>query len=104
MAREASPQAKVRRWVEGVFAQTDERVTATTLAVLWNGSGVGTGITAGRLDASAPLAPLLHAPFTALGCSSPEIVASLVTHATLGAMAAYLWAGRRPTREGSRRD
>jgi AcrR family transcriptional regulator len=99
MGKEASPQGKVRRWVEGVFAQTNERTAATTLAVLWNGSGVGTGMSAGRHDASAQLAPLLHAPFTALGCSSPEMVATLVAHATLGAMADHLWSGSRPTRD-----
>jgi AcrR family transcriptional regulator len=96
MGKEASPQGKVRRWVDGVFAQTNERVAATTLAVLWNGSGIGTGMTAGRHDPSAQLAPLLHEPFTELGCSSPEIVATLVAHATLGRMADYLWSGRRP--------
>ena len=99
MGKEASPDGKIRRWVEGVFAQTNARTAATTLAVLWNGSGVGIGMSAGRHDASAQLAPLLHEPFTALGCSSPEVVASLVAHATVGKMADYLWSETRPTRD-----
>jgi AcrR family transcriptional regulator len=97
MSKEAMPQDKVARWVEGVLSQTDEGTAATTLAVLWNGSGVGSGDTAGRHDASALLAALLHEPFTALGCTEPETIASLVTHALLGKVADHLWAERRPT-------
>ena len=42
MAKEATPEGKVRRWVEGVLAQAaDEDIAATTLAVLWNGGSVG---------------------------------------------------------------
>src|ERR687897_3086612 len=38
MAKENTPEGRVRRWVEGVLSQaTDEDVAATTLAVLWNG-------------------------------------------------------------------
>ena len=45
------PRGKIRRWVEGVLAQTREQAAATTLAVLWNGSSVGDGMTAGRHNA-----------------------------------------------------
>jgi len=99
MGKESAPEGKVERWVDGVLSQTREEVAATTLAVLWNGSSVGIGGTAGRHSASVPLAALLHDPFAALGSTTPELDASLVAHATLGKMADYLWAGQRPTRE-----
>jgi AcrR family transcriptional regulator len=99
MGKEESPRGKIRRWVEGVLAQTREQAAATTLAVLWNGSSVGDGMTAGRHNASVPLAALLHEPFAALGSLTPELDASLVTHATLGKVSDYLWAAQRPTRE-----
>jgi AcrR family transcriptional regulator len=99
MGKETTPEGKVRRWVEGVLSQTREQAAATTLAVLWNGSSVGTGVTAGRHNASIPLAALLHEPFAALGSTTPEMDASLVAHATLGKVSDYLWAGKRPTRD-----
>ncbi|HET6952867.1 MAG TPA: helix-turn-helix domain-containing protein, partial [Acidimicrobiales bacterium] len=41
MAKEATPEAQVRRWVEGVLSQaTDDDTAATTLAVLWNAGSV----------------------------------------------------------------
>jgi AcrR family transcriptional regulator len=99
MAKESSPEGEVRRWVEGLLSQTNEATAATTLAVLWNGSGLGTGIAAGSHDASAPLGALLHGTFTALGSAQPELDASLVAHAVLGKVADYLWAHAQPTRD-----
>jgi AcrR family transcriptional regulator len=99
MNKEESPRGKIRRWVEGVLSQTREQAAATTLAVLWNGSSVGTGMSAGRHNASIPLAALLHEPFAALGSPAPDMDASLATHATLGKVSDYLWAGERPSRE-----
>ena len=98
MSKESTPERRVRRWVEGVLSQTREEAASTTLAVLWNGSSIGTGVTAGRHNASVPLAALLHEPFAALGSADPELDASLVAHATLGRMADYLWARTRPSR------
>ena len=83
------------RWVEGVLSQTKQEIAAPTLAVLWNGGSVGKHR---PHDASATLATLLHEPFRALGCTDPELFASLVSHATLGKVAEYLWAERTPTR------
>jgi AcrR family transcriptional regulator len=97
MGKESTPEAKVRRWVEGVMSQTSEKNAGTTLAVLWNGSSFGNR-KAGRHNASQPLAALLHEPFTALGDSNPDVTASLVAHAALGKMSDYLWSGTRPTR------
>jgi AcrR family transcriptional regulator len=94
MEKEASPERQVRRWVEGVMSQTKQEIAAPTLAVLWNGGSVGTSR---PHDASRSLAALLHAPFAALGCSDPELFASLVSHAALGKVAEYLWAERTPT-------
>jgi AcrR family transcriptional regulator len=98
MQKVGTPEDKVRCWVEGMLSQTRGRVAATTLAVLWNGSGIGMGGTAGRHNASIPLGALLHEPFVALGSGSPEIGASLVAHATLGKVSDHLWAGTHPTR------
>jgi len=98
LAKERSPEAKVGRWVEGVLAQADQEIAATTLAVLWNGGSVGTGSAAGRHFASAPLAALLHESFTALGSTTPELDASLVAHATLGKLADCLWQRVQPSR------
>lgn len=95
MAKEVAPDAKVRRWVEGVLSQTREEIAATTLAVLWNGESIGAGM---RHNANAPLAALLHEPFAALGSQQPELDASLVAYAALGKVSEYLWAGRTPGR------
>jgi AcrR family transcriptional regulator len=98
MAKETTPEGKVRRWVEGVLSQTDEEVAATTRAVLWNSGSAGEGIASGRHFASAPLGALLHEPFAALDCPDPELQASLAAHATLGKVSDYLWQQTRPTR------
>ncbi len=98
MSKESTAERQVRRWVEGVLSQTREEAASTTLAVLWNGSSIGTGVTAGRHNAGAPLAALLHEPFAALGSADPELDSSLVAHATLGKVADYLWAHARPSR------
>ena len=97
MAKAATPQDQVRRWVDGVLAQADASIAATTLAVLWNGGSVGGGVGAGRHFAAAPLALLLHAPFAALGSTDPVLHAALATHATLGILSDHLWAGTQPT-------
>ena len=67
MDKEPTPAGQVRRWVEGVLAQADPEIAATTLAVLWNGGTAVDGTAAGRHFASATLATLLHGPFAELG-------------------------------------
>jgi AcrR family transcriptional regulator len=96
MDKDTVPEEQVQRWVEGVLSQTKREIAAPTLAVLWNGGSVGNHR---PHDASATLALLLHEPFTALGCTDPELFASLVSHATLGKVAEYLWAVRTPTQD-----
>jgi AcrR family transcriptional regulator len=91
MAKEPSPAGQVRRWVEGVFSQTREEIAATTLAVLWNGGGIGESFASGRHSATAPLAALLQEPFAQLGSADPAMDASLAAHAAVGTMSDCLW-------------
>lgn len=98
MAKEPTPQGKIRRWVEGVLSQAaDDDSASTTLAVLWNGGSLGQGITAGLPSASVPLATLLCDPFAELGSADPDLDASLASHATVGKLSDYLWQRVRPT-------
>jgi AcrR family transcriptional regulator len=98
MTKARTPDAQVRRWVEGVLAQADEDVAAATLAVLWNGSSADGGLAAGRHFAAAPLASLLREPFAALGSDASDLDASLAAHATLGMLSDLLWRHAEPTR------
>ncbi len=99
MAKEASPEGKVRRWVEGILSQAaDEEIAATTLAVVWNSGSVGEGLPSGRPSAAAPLATLLREPFAALGSAAPGLDASLAAHAVVGQLDDYLWGRVRPSR------
>ena len=96
MGKEATPEGKVRRWVEGVFSQADEEIAATTLAILWNGGGVAQEAS-GRHFASGPLADSLRDPLAALGSTAPEVDAALCAHAVLGKLTDYLWQRAQPT-------
>lgn len=99
MAKETTPQDKVRRWVEGVLSQAaHEDIAATTLAVLWNGGSLGHGLTSGRPSASGPLATLLREPFAELGSTDPDLDSCLVAHGTIGKLSDHLWERVRPTR------
>ena len=103
MAKARTPEAQVRRWVEGVLAQADDDVAAATLAVLWNGSSADGGLAAGRHFAAAPLGSLLREPFAALGSDAPDLDCGLAAHATLGLLSDCLWRGSAPTRSESDR-
>jgi AcrR family transcriptional regulator len=98
LAKERTPEGKVRRWVAGVLSQADGDVAATTLAVLWNGGSAAGGLAAGRHFASSPIASLLEEPFAALGSDTPELDAALAAHATLGTLSDLLWRRVEPTR------
>jgi AcrR family transcriptional regulator len=98
LAKERTPEGKVRRWVAGVLSQADGEVAATTLAVLWNGGSAAGGLAAGRHFASSPLASLLEGPFAALGSDTPQLDAALAAHATLGTLSDLLWRRVEPTR------
>jgi AcrR family transcriptional regulator len=99
MAKESTPERKVRRWVEGVLSQAaDEEIAATTLAVLWNAGSAGDGLASGHSSINAPLATLLREPFAALGSAHPDLDASLAAHAVIGRLSDYLRRRVRPTR------
>ncbi|MGW3285873.1 TetR/AcrR family transcriptional regulator [Streptomyces sp. NPDC001002] len=98
MAKEPSPEGKVRRWVEGVLSQArDEETAATTLAVMWNAQSVGEGFLAGPSSVDGLLANLLRGPYTELGSAEPDLDASLAAHATVGRLADHLWRRVAPT-------
>ena len=97
MAKEQSPEGRIRCWVAGVMSQAEEDVAATTVAVLWNAGSVGDGVASGRHFASAPLAGLLRQPLQELGSAHPELDAALVSHAILGTLSDHLWSRTRPT-------
>ncbi|MGH9016671.1 MAG: TetR/AcrR family transcriptional regulator [Acidimicrobiales bacterium] len=96
MDKERDAAGQVRRWVHGVMAQADEKIAATTLAVLWNAGADAQGLASGRHFASAPLATLLHDPLAALGSRSPGIDATLAAHGVLGKLSDHLWQGTGP--------
>jgi AcrR family transcriptional regulator len=96
MAKEATPDGKVRRWVEGVLSQTDGTTGATTLAVLMNGTTERD--VEGGPDATARLGQLLVEPLDALGSDTPQLDATLVAHAVVGRLADHLRARTKPSR------
>lgn len=96
MAKERTPEAKVRRWVDGVLAQAEPAIAATTLAVLFNAGGAEQGQAAGRHFASAPLSTLLQEPLAQLGSREPALDAALLAHAALGRLSDHLWQRTRP--------
>jgi AcrR family transcriptional regulator len=98
MEKETTPEGRVRRWVEAVLAQTEDKTAATPFAVLWNGSDFDSGVAPRGGRANAPLASLLHEPLAELGSADPALHASLVAHAVLGKISDHLWARSRPTR------
>jgi AcrR family transcriptional regulator len=97
MEKGRTPQAQVRRWVDGILSQADAEIAETTLAVLYNSTGTDDARGAGRHFASAPLATLLHEPFRQLGSRRPELDATFVAHAVMGTLSDHLWQRTRPT-------
>lgn len=98
MAKEKTPEGKVRRWVVGVLSQAEGEVAVTTRAVTWNAGSVGEGFTSGGHFASGPLAELLEEPFASLGSDDPTLHSSLATHAVLGILSDHLWRRTSPSR------
>jgi len=98
MAKEITPQGRIRCWIEGVMSQAaDEDVAAATLAVLWNAGNLGRATVSLPPPASLPLAGLLQEPFRELSSPTPGLDASLVAHAVMGMLADHLWQESRPT-------
>jgi AcrR family transcriptional regulator len=98
MAKAATPEERVRRWVVGVLSQAEGEVAGATRAVLFNAGSVGEGMASGRHFASEPLAALLHGPLAELGSGAPALDAALVAHGVLGKLSDHLWARTRPGR------
>jgi AcrR family transcriptional regulator len=97
MAKARGPEQQVRRWIEGVLAQSDDDIAATTRAVLWNGGSAGPE-SSGRHFASASVGALLRGPLAELGSTDPELDASLVAHAVFGLLTDALWQESQPSR------
>jgi AcrR family transcriptional regulator len=97
MAKQSTPEGRIRCWVQGVMSQADDDVAATTVAVLWNAGSVGNGPASGRHYASGPLALLLRDPLEELGSESPQQDATLIAHAMLGTLSDHLWRRTKPT-------
>ena len=100
MADEASPEAQVRCWLDGVLAQATGSSARANVAVLNASSNFSTAIPTGNhAPVRAPLAALLRGPFAALGSSNPALDAELVTHAVTNRVAGHLFAGTAPSAE-----
>ncbi|WP_034517539.1 TetR/AcrR family transcriptional regulator [Actinomadura rifamycini] len=97
MAKEPTPERRVRAWVGGVFTQAREEIAATTRAVLWNAGALSEPAGSKPPVASGRLAELLPGPFRELGSDDPLLDASLAAHATFGLLADYVWGGTEPT-------
>lgn len=97
MAKARGPEQQVRRWIEGVLAQSDADIAATTRAVLWNGGSAGPE-SSGRHFASTSVGALLREPLAELGSTDPELDASLVAHAVFGRLTDALWQESQPSR------
>jgi len=99
MAKESTPERRVRRWVEGVMSQAaDDEIATTTRAVLWNGGRISDSLGANRPSQTAPLATLLREPFAELGSAHPDADAALAAHGAVGVLSDFLWQRSRPTR------
>jgi AcrR family transcriptional regulator len=100
MAKQRTPAAQVRRWVEGLLSQAAPKLAEPVLALLaGSGSGSGSGeLHSGRYPASAPLATLLEQPLTDLGSTEPQLDALLLAHAILGRLTDHLRLRTQPSR------
>lgn len=101
MAKAATPEDRVRRWMEAVLAQAaDPGAAETTLAVMWNGGAVG-DVDGGRPTTVAILSPLLHEPLAELGSADPALDATVVGHLVIGRLSDHLWQRTTPSRKES---
>jgi AcrR family transcriptional regulator len=97
MAKETSPEGRIRRWVEGVLSQARGEVADTTLAVMVNAGGASTGRLR-QYPSSDVLATLLVEPVRELGSTAPEPDAAFIADGVLGRLHQLLWQRRAPTR------
>jgi len=98
MAKAASAEDEIRRWVEGVLAQAaDPGIATVTRAVLWNAGGFADGLASGHPSFNTPLAALLREPYAALGSDDADLDAALAAHATIGTLSDHLAHDARPS-------
>jgi AcrR family transcriptional regulator len=96
MGKESSPEGQLRRWVEGIMAQSgNPEVAASTRAVLWNGYHVERPE---NLAAYRLVAELVVEPVTALGSIDPARDAAVLCQAVMGRQQLYLWERILPTK------
>jgi AcrR family transcriptional regulator len=97
MAKETTPDGRIRRWVEGVLSQARGDVAETTLAVMVNAGGATThGLR--QYPSSAVLATPLVDPLTELGSTTPELDAAFVADGVIGRLNHLLWERTAPSR------
>ena len=92
MARSPTPEGQVRRWVEGVLAQTPTRRSRPPRSPC-------SGTAAASARASRPAGTRRERParrpapraVRPLGSADPELDASLAAHAVVGKLSDYLW-------------
>jgi len=97
MAKETTPEGRIRRWVEAVMSQARGDVAATTLAVMVNAGGGSTGRMR-QYPSADVLATLLVAPLTELGSAAPELDAAFIANGVIGRLNQLLWQRTAPTR------
>ena len=97
MAKESTPDGRIRRWVEGVLSQARGDVAETTLAVMVNAGGA-TAAGLRQYPSGDVLSTLLVEPLTELGSTAPELDASFIADAVIGRLTDLLWRRTAPTR------
>jgi AcrR family transcriptional regulator len=90
MSKETSPQEQLRRWVEGIMAQSaNPEVAAATRAVLWNGNSGGDHHEI--LAAHNKIGALTVEPVRILGSNDPSRDAAVLCQAVMGRQQQFLW-------------
>jgi len=97
MAKESTPEGRIRRWVEGVMSQARGDVAETTLAVMVNAGGPSAGRVR-QYPSADVLATLLVEPLTELDSTAPELDAAVIADGVIGRLNALLWLRTAPTR------
>ncbi len=97
MAKESTPDGRIRRWVEGVLSQARGDVAEATLAVMVNAGGA-TAAGLRQYPSGDVLSTLLVEPLEELGSTAPELDASFIADGVIGRLTDLLWQRTAPTR------
>jgi AcrR family transcriptional regulator len=99
MAKERVPEARVKRWVEGIMAQaTDPKAAEATRAVTMNSNRLAEEFAGETRRSQAMLRGLLIEPLTDAGSADPQRDAHAIYQLVLATMHDHLWQRQRPTR------